>query len=158
MFQVARAWLSTVEMPTFFPRGHILSVSEPQILEQNKGTSPGSDRGKEEGDCSWIQLLAATAASVLSVHLPTNTQMCGCFCTETMNNNARGKRSRREGAGEKEALTYQGGEEQDQQGGSFARKETKAPTAVTWLGRAERRELPVKTLRGKGKGFKGAVA
>lgn len=38
-----------------------------------------------------------------------------------------------------------------------AREETKAPTAVTWLGRAESRELPVKTSRGKGKGFKGAA-
>lgn len=41
--------------------------------------------------------------------------------------------------------------------GCKARKETKAPTKVTWLGRAEREELPVKTSRGKGKGFKEAV-
>lgn len=95
----------------------IPGVSKTQITAGNKGTSPGMDQGKEAAPGSRL-LAAAAAASVLSLHLPTKTQMCGCICTEKMNNNSRGEKGVGERARGEGSFHIPGGEEQDQQGDS----------------------------------------
>lgn len=106
MVQVARAWLFTMEMPIFSPGVPFLVSERPRSLSKRGAHHPAAIKGKRKEAAPGSRLLAAAAASVLSLHLPTNTQMCGCICTEMTNNNSRGKKSRRESAGEKEAFAY----------------------------------------------------
>lgn len=98
-----------MEVPTFSPGATFLVSQRPESLSKTEAHHLAAIEGKRKEAAPGSRLLAAAAAaSVLSLHLPTNTQMCGCICTEMMNNNSRGKKSRRESAGEKEAFTYRG--------------------------------------------------
>jgi len=95
-----------MEMPTFSPEATFLAPQRPKSPSKTGAHHLAAIEGKRKEAAPGSRLLAAAAASVLSVHLPTNTQMCGCICTEMMNNNLRGKKSRRASAGEKEAFAY----------------------------------------------------
>lgn len=153
MLQVACAWLFAMEMPTFSPEAAFPVSQRPKSPRKTGAHHLAAIEGKRKETAPGSRLLAAAAASVLSLHLPTNTQMCGCICTEMMNNNSRGKRSRRESAGEKEAFAYRG-ERNRISSESEAWKEAKALAKGTCLGKAGRKQPPVKTRQGRGKGFK----
>lgn len=111
MLQAARAVLFTMEMPTFPPGATFLVSQRPRPLGKTRAHHLAAIEGRRKDAAPRSRLLAAAAAAApaLSVHLPTNTQMCRRICTEMMNNNVRGKKSGREGAGEKEELRYRRG-------------------------------------------------